>query len=400
MKKSELFKVFTLNLLLIYSCSKEPGKLENESLQPQTENVVSYGKNESLCEYKEKMALLVSKIIDEQLAVNFILERAKERENGELSFLYTLSKDKLINQGKSFANFLDEIENSSENFYSERLSSLDPLLSLSVFLPADYDIESIKTISKVYYYCSINEPAIEEQLFYFVKGIKYNTSISKIPTEPVIIIQHNDRITLRSKNANLVEDDFHKIIGSDEINTFVLNGMTINQHETKLQKENNDKLLPRTCNRDTYKDWEGCRALIFHDDHESWIQGGPEIVISVLQYYNGGPQTLSNQYNYSANARHDPLYPSHRPYIWYTNYYSNEKMIYHYYEKDGGSNTGAFAVGMTVLGVGLNFSFGNTDDDLYGQSDVYYCDYVDPTPIVLGSHYYAGDVEFWVNVKP
>ena len=281
----------------------------------------------------------------------------------------------------------DEIK---DNFYQEIVQK-DPLLSIFVFVPKGTEINRDLRFRKVYYYCSTDETV--GPVYYFINGEKFSSEMSELPTEPVIVVLPNDRIAI--SKANLNSPQSHKRVGTAKgIDYFLTTtpAKTIDNSRPEISENTS-----RTCQRDIFKQREGVERFLFSDNNESWLLAGPEIKIDMLMLQSSSTSLLSNVYSLTNSQQGSWVLLNHKPITWFTNSYGQDYMRYHISEQDGAANQGTYTFGLTIAGVGgLNFSFGNNADDLYGMSDIYYCDWVSPT--TWGSHYWAGgSAQFFVN---
>jgi len=391
MRNFKLFIFTFLGTILIFSCSKDDAEISKISQTVNAQEVLLSPLGD--CENKERFALTLSKAIGKNDISSFIVDQALRLENGDPTFLYGLSSSKLTISGSQFGQNLSNFDDKKDGFY-QNIKNNDPLLSIFVYIPEKMELNKDTKFSKVYAYCTTDET--KGSINYYIDGKKFTSDVSEKPSEPVIVILPNDRVAFANLNDKFSNEKLKNttVIGENEkLKYFLLvtPAVTIDNSRPKLSEENS-----RTCQRDIFKQREGVQRFLFSDNLESWVLGGPEIKIDMLMLQSGSSSLLSNVYSLSNSQQGSWVLLNHKPITWFTNIYGQDYMRYHISEQDGGANQGAYTFGITIAGYGLNFSFGNNADDLYGMSDIYYCDWVSPS--TWGALYYAGsDAQFWIN---
>lgn len=392
MKTLNLFLAVII-LLLFLSCEKDHSQSTEEMLFS-----------------IEELSLLnvagaMSEALKEKEVQDFVLREALLQQNGEYEFLYALAKDKEVMDGVTFADVLEryDLENDGEYYYKEIVHTA-PLLSIFVYMP-EYGKLSSNTELDLKVFANTVEDDLnnDEMIPNFLNGSMSMQKSGIVPEFPTVVIKENERIITNMHESKLEA----KLLGSTEGIEFlsIISGVAI-PFDEKLhgQSHENDNVHSRTWQRELhpYK-WDGVERILFKENLENWFTGGPELRIN---FQNLGDLQLTKPYNLSASQKNDWVLVDSKFFIWGQEPGIPDRVRYHFSESDGNADNGKFSISTPVklllppftVGVTPTYTFGDNQDDLYGECVEYYHEWVQLGGGWGNHDVVSGNFEAWMNI--
>ena len=421
---------------------------------------------------REKLAKALSLSIQDADFANVVLEKTKAKENGDRVFLYHLAKDKAISgSNKTFQQELKKTAQANSFFRDDvtdfdlDAAESDPSLSIYLHVPDGMEEEEVdpSRVSRVYISPDDDDYTFGQMVTYFEEGQIREHDILQVPSQPVFVIKSNERVLAYDPATGMVlpyNVPLEAQLGGNLIPEFLspesLMGI-IDGIEYRIVFRGGtgtggdgpgtgggddppggggDDPCEEECERDCLDGKDVMTRFKFSDDHEGWLMGGPEVIMRV--FFADNPTNNDNaefdmiEKRFDIGRKQENKWQVKNAEVinWDVDGYGLA-MLYHWVEKDPGSNGDTWPIEFNVgfresSSNGGNNNGGNNNggssnltfrvrteiprnkDDFFGESIIQYCDNWNDPDIpsnlqndwsTYGYHYVAGDMDFAVKER-